>query len=506
MTERSTRLRVGLALAPALLFAYLVGGAQLAAGQAKAPPAPPDTQDSPPLCSGSGDAKPSKADLAGVQGVVLGPSEKPPGVEITLRDTATKSRLIKKLASCKGKDGKSGGRFIYSLEVQPGSYQITLSGSDYDTEAVVPLELKANEVRRLDFALKERGISFAFLLPLLYIATILFIRWNNIAKPSRVGVIAQLRDLKGQFPNDPGLTAELQEARDSLVKRATPWEWLFWSRGQEMACWNLVHKAEIVSLKSLTLAEINARLATAQQALLEIDKSSAKSLAGRIDQELKSGAAAVVDSEARRQLLTEATTYIFDSRDTDFSSLTSWQNKAFWLTLVGVILIWAVATMMDHRVLFVAGAAGGFLSRLNRQLKRADVPTDYGASWSTLFLSPVAGALSGWFGVALIMWLHDLDVLGKVITVSWHDPNNPATLGAAFVLGFSERLFDGLVSQLENTIDKKKQDTQKTEATNPPVQTGDDKSGDKPLSPGGVKQTGDVGAQPANVDPGKKPD
>ena len=69
----------------------------------------------------------SKAELAGVQGVVLGPSEKPPGVELTLTNTATKSRLIvNKLASCKGKDGKSGGRFIYSLEVQPGSYQITL--------------------------------------------------------------------------------------------------------------------------------------------------------------------------------------------------------------------------------------------------------------------------------------------------------------------------------------------------------------------------------------------
>src|SRR6202158_5418449 len=483
MTKRSIPFRVGLVLVPALVLAPLVVARAQQGSQ----------DSSPPPCLGNADVPPSNPKLARVQGVVLVPSERPPAVALTFK-TNTSRAIVNQFASCKGTDGKSGGRFMYSLEVQPGHYEGTLTGSDYQGEGVVPLDLAAGEVRRVDFALnKKREVSLVFLLPVLYLLTILFIRWHNIAKPSRVGVIAQLRDLNGQFPSDPDLTRELQDARASLEKRATPWEWLFSSRGQEMACWNLVHKAEVALLKGLGAAEINARLMTAQQQLLEVDKSSAKSLAGRIDEELKRVNAAV-DIEARRQLLSEATSYIYDHKDTEYSSLTSWQNKAFWLTLVGLILIWAVATMMDHVVLFVAGAAGGFLSRLNRQLKRADVPTDYGASWSTLFLSPVAGAISAWFGVALIMWLNELHVLGTAIAVSWDQSTSAATLAAAFVLGFSERLFDGLVSQLENTIDKKKQDAQKTPLAKPPA------------PPSAPKDGGDQGGEGPKGDKGSKGD
>lgn len=526
-----------LALPAAVVLLQLAGGAQLAAAQSKnptgqppaaanpaskpaaaatvgaTPPAPaekpaidaaaqPKSQDS---CLGNAEASPANPKLARVQGVVLAPNEQPPGIVLTLKNKKTSDRLIvNRLESCKEEDGKSGGRFVYAIEVQPGTYEVSLSGPDYRGEAVVPLALAAKEVRRLDFALKKKGFDFAFLLPLLYILSILFVRWNNIAKPSRVGVIAQLQDLKGQFPKDDIFTQELKGAQDNLQRRATTWEWLFWSRGLEMTCWNLVHKAEIALIKGISLAEINARLATAQQHLLEIDKSAAKSLAGRIDEELKQQNG--VDSETKRQLLTEATSYIYDYKDTEYASLTSWQNKAFWLTLVGVILIWAVATSMGHVFLFIAGAVGGFLSRLNRQLKRADVPTDYGASWSTLFLSPVAGAISGWFGVALIVWLHHLQVLGQLIDIDWNDATSAATLAAAFVLGFSERLFDGLVSQLEETIDKKKADAQKTPLTKPPAQPSADASGTpgiKPLGIPSVKPGGTVTAQLDNLDAAK---
>src|SRR5262249_44491818 len=176
---------------------------------------------------------------------------------------------------------------------------------------------------------------------------------------------------------------------------------------------------------------------------------------------------------ARRQLLVEAASYLYDAGDTEFAALTAWQNKAFWLTLVGVLLIGAVAFAEGHASLFLAGAVGGFLSRLTRELKRADVATDSGASWSTLFLSPVAGAISGWFGVALIMLMTDptVGVLGGPLKViNWDSPNIAATLAAAFVLGFSERLFDRIVAGLEQSIDKKKEEAQKAAPKSAPAQ------------------------------------
>jgi hypothetical protein len=120
------------------------------------------------------------------------------------------------------------------------------------------------------------------------------------------------------------------------------------------------------------------------------------------------------------------------------------------------VLIVVLAFAVGNPVLFIAGAAGGYLSRLARQLKRADVPSDYGASWTTLFLSPIVGALSGWFGILLIVLLADskLAILGAAFQqVEWGCPLAPLTLGLAFLLGFSERLFDEIISTLEKQVD-----------------------------------------------------
>src|SRR5208283_1190086 len=90
-----------------------------------------------------------------------------------------------------------------------------------------------------------------------------------------------------------------------------------------------------------------------------------------------------------------------------------------------------------------------------------------GASWSTLFLSPVLGALSGWFGVLLIQFASDPQfglVGGPLKMITWDNPYAAGTLFGAFMLGFSERLFDGLVSRLEAQIDKKEEAARKDPA------------------------------------------
>jgi hypothetical protein len=80
---------------------------------------------------------------------------------------------------------------------------------------------------------------------------------------------------------------------------------------------------------------------------------------------------------------------------------------------------------------------------------------DYGHSWTTLFLSPLVGAVSAWFGIAIIVFLTELDILGEALAViSWDTPaNNPVTITAAVVLGFSERLFTSLVRRVEREVE-----------------------------------------------------
>jgi hypothetical protein len=171
-----------------------------------------------------------------------------------------------------------------------------------------------------------------------------------------------------------------------------------------------------------------------------------------------------------RTTLVEALTYLNEEDVNTFAQLVGWQTKAVWLAGVGCSMVVVLTYAVGNPVLFIAGAAGGYLSRLARALKRADVPTDYGASWTTLFLSPVVGGLSGWFGILLIVVLADskFNVLGSAFqSVKWCDPLAPFTLGIAFAMGFSERLFDGIISSLDEKVDKDREQATKPAQTVP---------------------------------------
>jgi len=108
--------------------------------------------------------------------------------------------------------------------------------------------------------------------------------------------------------------------------------------------------------------------------------------------------------------------------------------------------------------LFLVGGTGGLLSRLSRSLDRKDVPTDYGASWTTLFLSPVVGALGAWAGILLIGLAHSLNVLGSALAANWNNPHDPMTLAVALLFGFSERLLSSIFGELENKAGVKSSD------------------------------------------------
>jgi len=157
-------------------------------------------------------------------------------------------------------------------------------------------------------------------------------------------------------------------------------------------------------------------------------------------------------------LLGEGVAFISADREKSYTDLMIWQNKASWLIFLGCALIIMCTFAREWPILFLAGAAGGFLSRLARVVKSAATPTDYGASWTTFFLSPVLGALMGWFGIILLVALNDIKILNPSIignllpsaTTTYVAIVPNTSIALAFLLGFSERHFDTLVNALEN--------------------------------------------------------
>ena len=302
----------------------------------------------------------------------------------------------------------------------------------------------------------------------IYEVALIAVRWNMVARPTGSLLSAQIESLQSQIDGlivrTPNKAAQIKPVADLLAKAreqaaqsgmASWLDVLFWSRGDEISGWGLAHEAEAHLAPFLSADETRASLERAAADLLQLADSTAISIAEHIKQSLAAPVASVGDgSDERRQaLLMQARGMLYDAMDTKFATLVSWQNKTAWLVGVGLVLIIALAAVLQHENLFLLGAAGGLLSRLSRTLNRADVPTDYGASWTTLFLSPVVGALSGWCGILLIAAAVKLNVLGAAFdTVGWCDTCSPMVLGLAFLLGFSERAFDEILTQLEGKV------------------------------------------------------
>jgi hypothetical protein len=411
-----------------------------------------------------------------------------------------------------------------SPELVAGSYSITAKKDGYAPKIARPVVL-GQESRVVDFVLevecstcrpddgKAQGRlngEWTLLVVLLFLASIWLVRWHNIARPNRELLKSAVQNAAVRFQNETGAAPDgylaylLSSASDSI--KWHPWhttcDFLFWSRGQEITGWSRIHEFQRASIGLLATASpietIRARLQAIELDLLDIDKTHAKTFASNIKDALD--AKPPLNVEVLRALLVEAATYQSDEDVNTFAQLVGWQTKAVWLAGVGCSLLVVLAYAVGNPVLFIAGAAGGYLSRLGRTLKRADVPTDYGASWTTLFLSPIVGALSGWFGILLIVVLADskMQVLGAAFqAVKWCCPLAPFTLGLAFALGFSERLFDGIISSLDDKVDSDKAAATKPQQPSSGVSGG----GAQGAVPRGLQ-----GVAPENVAPGPEPE
>lgn len=302
-------------------------------------------------------------------------------------------------------------------------------------------------------------------------------RWNLIVVPNRRLLKAQLEGVQaclpeGQLNGDLAKAQALLKEAESLAfrQKVNLADWFFWSRGQELAAWNLIHDAERLLLDMLPPPQVRVRLQMIAAELSTSTQPDTLELASMIKQALASVAPGDHDllqqllqetptadkGNALKALLHEATRRIYRQRDTDYAQFMTMHHQVMWMTSVALLIGVLLAATIGNSLFLLVGAAGGVLSRLTRTLQNTQqVPTDYGAYWTSLFLSPVSGALAGWTGILMVIILADIGVLSTAFKAIQSAPSaTPLALGIAFLLGFSERFFDQIASLLEQRAEK----------------------------------------------------
>lgn len=316
---------------------------------------------------------------------------------------------------------------------------------------------------------------------LAYVLLVMTVRWSLIARPTRATLQAQIDAVRIRFLVDQADISRETVEENIVITQArkllsqaealitSKWslsnlvDRCLWSRGQECQGWRLVHEAERMLVQILPKEHLRWRLQSAKADLATIpsDSEQAKTAMSELTTLVNAAQDAKTAEADLRACLQEVLRIVFTSRDSFYEGLVNWHNKALFLIAAGLGLVLALALANCHPMLLLLGAIGGYLGRLTRSLQAGKVPTDYGAYWTTLFLSPIAGALAAWAGVLLIGVLShdDLKLLGTAFDkVKFPDaqiPLNPQTMAAAFLLGFSERFFTRIVSTLEGRNDSK---------------------------------------------------
>lgn len=468
-------------------FATLVFTAHIAVAQ-QPPPSSPSTapQTSQPSCP------PSDRLLPGRVGVVTGLVVSERGQirnGIMVRLTRYPSGLPQgtppgTAAETKYAETDADARFTFE-GLPPDCYVATIAG---DTEApsggarfMLPADAGVN-LHLVTPVGRPRGLLLLGLSILVYVVGLLGFRRHNIVVTNRELLRAQLKNIQTRIPLETDrdraddskvLTDQLEGIHTNIEKPLGKGiaEFFFWSRGREIASWNRLHEVERQLIAFLVPeARVMERAVTAEASLRGLNTPPAVVLADRIRLTLaqimaasREGADHAPDHllEHLKQQLAEGLTMLYSDNDTKFAGLMEWHNRAMWLVYLSLLVIAVIAIGFRHEELFLIGAAGGLMSRMARTLFREDVPSDYGASWTTLFLSPLLGAISAWFGVALIVWLTEMRVLGDAFErISWCDTGDPGCgkgdpvlIAMAFTLGFSERLFTSLLSAVESKMD-----------------------------------------------------
>jgi hypothetical protein len=401
-------------------------------------------------------------------------------------ETHTKCEKVAPGASC-------AISVVFSPKVpgaKSGSLTITADQSGLGKlPRVVSLEGKAlTRCNIAPISFWSTGFWLVVLIGGLYFVGLVLVRWHMIAKPARAQLVTQINAVRsnlraetGGIASSPAVDARIARidylldwalypfknknfpvdrnadgSEKSYLPGWFPWytrlfNAVFWPRGQELAGWSCSHEAELLLVELLPTDRVRARMETAEHRLRVLTTSAATSLAD-ILHAATSSSAVPVSLDRWRALLAEALGTLYERGDRDYFELSTWHSKMMWLVGSALLLIFALAATLQNAILLLLGAVGGLLSRLARTVSSADTGNDYGATWGALFLSPLSGALSAWGGILLIVLGLKFNILGSALNVDWCNAYDPATLAIALLFGFSERLFDGIATQIEQKI------------------------------------------------------
>jgi hypothetical protein len=242
-----------------------------------------------------------------------------------------------------------------------------------------------------------------FVVLALFLITVYATRWHHIARSLTAILESEFRGLamrlqtevNAQSPEVKALRASLDEQWERVrTRQEEPWyssfykgkknekgvrpwggfgmgDFLWWSRGVENAAWATIHETERQLVAYLAPAErVRVHLLEVQALLREVKSPPAIAIADGIRDSLGPTKAGDANREQeQRALLARSLQFLNTDRDKTFAALMEWQNKASWLMLTAAIIILFLTVTVGNAELFLAGAAGGFLSRLARALK-----------------------------------------------------------------------------------------------------------------------------------------
>jgi hypothetical protein len=315
----------------------------------------------------------------------------------------------------------------------------------------------------------DARVAGVLLVVLGYVGLALGVRALYVAWTARRLLLAQIDgvearlELEQQRPgrNEPGESEVAKGVRELLAvaRRENPGGWaaipntmIFWNGARELQGWRLVHEAERLLVWQLDDEAVLARMRRAAIDLASLPPDEAANWAKVLAPHLAEGRNR--PRAESRAALREVLAAINNHVDASYSSLIELQNKAMWLLTVGLVaaLILALA-FPGAQLLLLAGAVGGLLNRMRRIFTAKDLPTDYGASWGPLFLSPVVGSLTGWAGVQLLVLAQLLDIV-KLESLDLGTPTGAGALSVALLMGFAEQWFDQVSEQLQQQTER----------------------------------------------------
>jgi len=334
---------------------------------------------------------------------------------------------------------------------------------------------------------------------IMYAGLTLTARYLWVVKPSREDIRAEIETLKfeaGNLPDDPDGKKLKEAVRQSLDQNESPvlsfladkpiFQRMLAFAGDHAAARKHLHAIERNLLLHPEYMKLHTR-GFAMPALAQLER--VPNPPTTLEVALKAALSRPKTTNTDLfPLVQQARAFNFAYLDEQFMSVADAKNKGLLLLLFSMLsLLGLVYLYPDSLVLFVAGSVGGLLARLRTAVAQDGPSFDFGLSWAVMYLTPLVGALTGWFGVLIIMVMNALGLTGGFLEgVSMTDVTLPQTVLVAFVFGLSATLFDFFITKIEHDLmgekadEKQDLERQAVEATireqdtlNPP--TGDGK-------------------------------